>query len=133
MAKIEEIFVERRRYIRLDTPINFSYTVSGSDTIRKAVTKNISADGLRFEAREKGLKESDVIEIRLEIPGAVNPVHAKGRIMWKKKLSLEDGAPYNFGVELIEVEEDNKNTFLKFFCDFIYNISKEPSYANNKK
>lgn len=132
MAKAEEIFVERRRYIRLDTPINFSYSLPDSDTIHRSVTKNISADGLRFEAREKDLKESDVVELRLDIPGAVNPVHAKGRIMWKKKLTLEDGAPHNFGAEIIEVEEDNKNTFLKFFCDFIYDISKEPKYATTK-
>lgn len=132
MAKIEEVFVEKRRYIRLATPIHFSYSVPDSGIIHKAITKNISADGLRFEASEKGLKESDIVELKLDIPDTANPVHAKGEIMWKKKLSLEDGAPYNFGVELVEVEEDNKNTFLKFFCDFIYDISREPKHANKK-
>ena len=46
-------------------------------------------------------------------------------MVWIKQLSLEDDAPYDIGIELTEIEEDNKNTFLKFLCDLIYNLSKE--------
>ncbi len=117
--------VERRKYIRLKTPIPIIYTIADTGNIYRSVTKDISAEGLRFEANAKDLKESSNIEIKLEIHGANNPVHAKGTVVWKKSLSLEDGAPYDVGIELTEIEEDNKNTFLKFLCDLIYNIPKE--------
>ena len=80
---------------------------------------------MRFESKVKELEESVNIEVKLEIPGAHNPVHANGKIIWKKQISLEDNAPYEVGVEFIEIEEDNKNTFLKFLCDLIYNLPKE--------
>jgi len=124
-VKIKDKLIERRRYIRLKTPIPVTYTVAGTGSIYSAVTKDISADGLRLESEAKDLNISSVVELKLEIYGAHNPVHAKGKIVWKKKLSLEDNAPFDVGVEFIEIEEDNKNTFLKFLCDLIYNLQKE--------
>lgn len=123
--KIKDRLVERRRYIRLKTPIGLACTVPDTGSIYNAVTKDISADGLRFESDAKDIKVSDIVELKLEIPGTHNPVHAKGKIVWKKKMSLEDTAPYDIGVELTEIEEDNKNTFLKFLCDLLYNLQKE--------
>ena len=125
IMKIKERLVEKRRYIRLKTPIPLTYTAADGVNIYDSVTKNISADGLRFETEEKSLKEGSVIEFKLALPGASNPIHAKGKVVWKKRLTLEDNAPYDLGVEFIEIEEDNKNTFLKFLCDLIYNLPKE--------
>jgi c-di-GMP-binding flagellar brake protein YcgR len=126
-VKIKDKLVERRRYIRLKTPIPVTYTVSETGSVYNAVTKDISADGLRLESEAKDLNISSVIELKLEIYGAHNPVHAKGKVVWKKKLTLEDDAPFDVGIELLEIEEDNKNTFLKFLCDLIYNLQKENS------
>jgi len=123
--KIKDKLIERRRYIRLKTPIPVTYTVKETGSIYTAITKDISADGLRLESGAKDLNISSVVELKLEIYAAHNPVHAKGKIVWKKKLSLEDNAPFDVGVEFIEIEEDNKNTFLKFLCDLIYNLQKE--------
>jgi len=129
MLKTKNTLVERRRYVRLKVPLQVSYTFPGSGMIHQAVTKNISADGIRFETRDAELKESAVIDIILDAPGTPNPIHAKGKVIWRRKVSLEDGAPMDCGIELIEIEEDNKNTFLKFLCDLIYTIDKESLHA----
>lgn len=123
--KIKDKLVERRKYIRLKTPIPLTYVIPQTGNTYDAVTKDISADGLRFETKEKDLKESCQIELKLAIYGANNPIHAKGKVVWKRQVSLEDNAPYDVGIEFIEIEEDNKNTFLKFLCDLIYNLPKE--------
>ena len=120
---IKEQFIERRAYLRLKAVLNVAYAVSGSDKIRKATVEDISAEGLRLVASDKSLKEGDALEMKLEIPGGDNPVHANGRVIWKRKLSLEDASPCTIGVELVEIEEDNKNTFLKFVCDLIYSLT----------
>lgn len=127
--KVQDIFVERRRYVRLLTPIPVAYTVPKTGSVHTTASKNISADGMRFETNDKSLREGDVIELKLTIPGAPNPVHAKGKVVWKKKMSLEDAAPFDCGLEFTDIEEDNKNTFLKFLCDLIYDIRKEPKRA----
>jgi hypothetical protein len=133
MVKTVDTFIERRKYVRLLTPLGIAYTVPGSGNIRQAMTKNISADGLRFETTDADLKETVMIEIKLDIPTAPNPIHAKGKIVWRKRVSLEDGSPFDCGVEFTEIEEDNKNTFLKFLCDLIYDIDKEHGNGKAKR
>ena len=122
MAKIPNKLIERRRYVRLNVPLAVSYTFPENDKIYSAVTKDISADGLRFETQDAHLSESAVLELKLDLPGTPNPVHTKGKVAWKRRLSLEDSAPSDVGIELISIEEDNKNTFLKFLCDIIYSL-----------
>jgi hypothetical protein len=108
----------------LDTPINVSYTAPGSTRLSTAVTKNISPDGIRFETHDRTLEEESILELKLEMAGTENPVHARGRVVWKKKLTLEDAAPFDVGMEITEIENDNKNTYLKFMCDLIYSIPR---------
>jgi hypothetical protein len=123
--KIRDWLIERRKYIRLKTPVPVTYTVIETGIAYSSAAKDLSAEGLRLESKTKDIKEGSLLELRLEIYGANNPVHAKGKVVWKKRTSLEDNAPYDIGIELTKVEEDNKNTFLKFLCDLIYNIPKE--------
>ena len=125
MLSTRNDFIERRKYLRLRTPIPVTFTVAGEAAICRTVSKNISADGLSFEITNSGLADSAMIELKLDISGAQNPIHAAGRLVWKKKISLEDGAAYDCGIELTEIEEDNKNTFLKFLCDLIYDAGEE--------
>jgi c-di-GMP-binding flagellar brake protein YcgR len=120
-------FRERRRYVRLDAPVTVSYFAADGSKVTTTVTKNVSADGLRFETPDKDIAEGSNLEVKLSIPGAVNPVHAKANVVWKKRLSLEDGSPFDIGLEFIEIEEDNKNTFLKNLCDLMYAISNSGS------
>jgi hypothetical protein len=67
---------------------------------------------------EKKLPVESEVRIDLKIPNAPNPVHCSGRIIWS--VSAKGPGVYNCGIEFIEIEEDNKNTFLKFLCDAIY-------------
>ncbi len=133
MLKSQNILIERRRYLRLRAPIDIFCYIPEKENSHSATTKNISADGLRFETRNKTIDESSIIELKLNIPDVANPVHAKGRVVWKKKISLEDTAPFDVGIEFIDIEEDNKNTFLKFLCDTIYSLQNLPSGSKGAK
>ncbi len=125
MAQMKDKLTERRRYIRLRAPIGMTYTMPGGNMIYTATAKDISADGLRFQTTDANLKTDARIEVKLNIEGVANPIHAKGKVVWKKRLSLEDTAPFDVGLELTEIEDDNKNTFLKFLCDLLYSFPKE--------
>jgi len=114
---------ERRKYIRLQVPVEMLYFAEGNPTRREVATKDLSCDGLRFLSDEDFEKGSG-IEINLIIPKASNPVHVQGKVAWAKRLSLEDSSPYEVGVEFTAIEEDNKNTFLKYLCDLIYDQTR---------
>lgn len=123
--KMRDQPAERRKYIRLKTPVAVTCTVPNTGTVHSSVTKDISTDGLRLEIKAKNIEKGSILELKLELSGANNPVHAKGKVVWVNQISLEDDAPYDIGIEFTEIEEDNKNTYLKFLCDLIYNLPKE--------
>ena len=133
MTKPRDKLVERRSFIRMREPIAITYTVQTRDKVHNVTAKDISADGLRFPTNDKILKEGELLEMKLDIPNIPNPVHARGKIIWKRKLSLEDNAPFDVGAEILEIEEDNKNTFLRFLCDLIYNLPEVVKDGKNKK
>ena len=113
---------ERRRYLRVEVPVELR-VIAKNIIIDKVKAKNISPLGIRFETKEP-LKEGDVVDLTLTLPDTNNPVHIQGKVIWQKKISLEDNAPLDIGCEFTKIEEDNKNTFLKYFCDIIYNKPK---------
>ena len=110
---------ERRKYLRIETPPIGLRVITGDGDIEKSKLKNISPIGLRFETK-KELKDGEKLELTLELPDTKNPVHFRGKVIWHRKTSLENHAPFGIGCEFIKIEEDNKNTFLKYFCDLMY-------------
>lgn len=132
MNKTRDAFRERRRYVRLKTPVELSYFPGDGNSVSKAAATNISADGLRFQTADRSIKEGDPLELKFVIAGAANPIHARAKVVWKKRVSLEDGSPFDIGLEFIDIEEDNKNTFLKNLCDLIYGISEDRGKGKGK-
>ncbi|UCD55580.1 MAG: PilZ domain-containing protein [Candidatus Omnitrophota bacterium] len=115
---------ERRKYLRTEAPVNIRI-IDSRNAVQETQTKDISPLGLRFETKKEDIDINEEVELKIEIPGTLNSVHAKAKIVWKKKLSTEDGAPFDIGCEFARIEEDNKNTFLKYFCDLLYKERKE--------
>lgn len=113
---------EKRRFIRFDIALRVNYIVQAKKETRlmkTGVTKNISAEGMQLLTEEK-LEVGNKLEIKILVPEALNPVHLKGRVLWTKEAPSEKEHSYNSGIEFAEIEEDNKNTFLKFLCDLMY-------------
>jgi len=117
---------EKRRYIRTDTSMLMVLRLKEGDSLReiKSVTRNISATGMMIEV-ENELPVGTQIQIDLTAPESVNPVHCVGKVIWSAPLA--GGGKYTNGVEFTNIEEDNKNTFLKFLCDVIYKASGKAS------
>jgi c-di-GMP-binding flagellar brake protein YcgR len=122
---------EKRDYIRTDIYVPmFLYVQSpeGSNKVKegsnkvKARTCNISASGMMVEL-DTDLPVGAKTKIEIIAPSTSNPIHCIGQIVW----CTASGSPssFNCGVEFVSIEEDNKNTFLKFLCDLIYKTSDE--------
>lgn len=112
---------ERRKYIRLGIPIDIILRQQKQPSKEyKIPSKNISASGTLLELGEQ-LEIGEPLELKLVIPNAPNPVHAIGEVVWTTK--EPDKNIFNTGIQFVKIEEDNKNTFLKFLCDAIYKSS----------
>jgi Tfp pilus assembly protein PilZ len=109
---------ERRRFVRVDTPL--SVDIKCGDRTEKVVTKNISPVGFRFEVKKK-FDASAPIEMILRLPPDNTDILIMGKVIWQSKVSLEDRAPFDVGIDIAEIEEKNKNVFLKYLCDLLYN------------
>ena len=74
---------------------------------------------MRFEIPEE-LDEGADLSISLFLLKREDPILLKGRVVWKQKVSLEDNAPYDTGIEITEINEEYKIVFLKYLCDLLY-------------
>ena len=108
---------ERRRFVRIEVPLKV--IVKTEDQLDEAITRNISPVGLRFEIGRQ-MEEAEMLEMSLYLPQIHDPIRLEGKVVWQKKSSLEDNAPYDVGVEITNIDDNNKNTFLKYLCDLLY-------------
>ncbi len=112
---------EKRRFIRFDISLKVNFIVQKKDIKleRTGITKDVSAGGLQLLTEEK-LENGNKLMLKIFIPGALNPAHLNGIVMWSKEIGTNKGPSYGAGIEFSDVEEDNKNTFLRFLCDLMY-------------
>ena len=108
---------ERRRFVRIETPLKV--VIETKEGNCEVITTNVSPVGLRFDIM-KELVGNEEINMFLYIPTSDAPVKLVCKLVWQTKKSLEDTAPFDVGVEIIHVNEENKNEFLKYLCDLLY-------------
>jgi len=112
---------EKRRFIRFDISLKVNFIIQKKDlkVEKTGITRDISAGGLQLLTEEK-LESGNKLVLKVFIPGALNPAHLNGIVLWSKERSTGKGPSYGSGIEFRDVEEDNKNTFLRFLCDLMY-------------
>ena len=110
---------EKRRFIRFNIVLKVAYIVQKDPKIEKfSTTINISAQGLQLLTSDK-LEPGDSVDLKIFLPEALNPAHVRGVVVWSKELGAAESHPYSAGIDFEKIEEDNKNTFLKFLCSLM--------------
>ena len=111
---------EKRRFIRFGVSLKVNYIVREAKKIEKTgITKDVCAGGLQLLTEER-LETGNKVELKVFIPQALNPAHLKGIVLWSKEVPDGKSLSYSAGIEFEGIEEDNKNTFLKFLCNLMY-------------
>jgi len=117
---------EKRRFIRFILALKVDYTTQKEPGILKTgTTKDVCAGGIQLLTKEK-LEKGKKVGLKIFIPDASNPVHLSGKVMWSKETAADDKLPYTAGIEFGKIEEDNKDTFLRFLCDLMYKKIEKP-------
>ena len=110
---------EQRDYIRIDILVPAILSIKTKSVVKrvKAHVENVSASGI-LVTLDKKLAFSTNTGIEMYTPDASNPIHCDGKVVWVVPAKKQD--KYQCGIAFTNIEEDNKNTFLKFLCDTIY-------------
>jgi len=116
---------ERRRYARLNIPLEVRYAFQGKEDVRhKTVTKNISPNGARFTIKEE-LSKGAVLELTVKIPTKSKPIPIKAKVAWSRKETGQGKDTYDAGFEFIEISEEDKGAFFQYLCNFMYDQIKK--------
>jgi c-di-GMP-binding flagellar brake protein YcgR len=111
--------LEKRRFIRFDAALKITYIVQRDPKIEKSgVTKDIGAQGMQLLTNDK-LESGDKVDLNIFVPEALNPAHVKGVVVWTRAYDAAKNYSYSSGIDFEKIEEDNKNTFLRFLCSLM--------------
>lgn len=108
---------ERRKYVRLETKVDFSYRIKGSRGPEyKAVTKNISPGGIRGLVDNR-IKKGTWLELVMHIPAAKKPIPAIGKVVWTADVKA---GKIDVGIKFEEIDTAMKNEFLEYMCGLMF-------------
>ncbi len=113
---------ERRRFIRIEVPLKVQFN---SDLINEATyTKNISPIGMSCEVSVE-LSKGTLLNAEIAIPETSETISTETKVVWVRRISLEDNSNYDMGLVLTKIEEKQKKVLLKYLCDILYDSSYE--------
>ena len=105
---------DKRKFIRFSVSLDArSRAASWFKQRAKYSVKDVSKEGLRVNAKE-ALKEGDMLELELSVPGNKSPVTALGQVVWNHKLG---SAGYDIGLKFKTIKPEDKFEIL----DYAYN------------
>jgi c-di-GMP-binding flagellar brake protein YcgR len=108
---------EKRKYIRLNLLADVIHKKRAPTEQEKLMLmKNISSGGICIIVYEK-LKVSDVLDLKIYLPGENEPIDIVGRVAWLKEFSIGDsnvGKRYDAGIEFIKINEQDRNRINKY-------------------
>lgn len=117
--------LEKRRFVRFNVALKVAYIIQKEPKVEKlGTTRDISAQGMQLLTSDK-LEPGDELDLKIFVPDALNPTHIKGVVIWSKELGGAENHPYSAGTDFEKIEEDNKNTFLRYLCRLMYAEEKK--------
>lgn len=103
---------DKRRFERVELPLNVSYSLESDGTMRVALlnrAKNISIGGLCFDLYEP-MATGTPFFLNIEVSDSYS-VTVRGFVSWQVAHALEDGrTQYETGVRFDGLDEDDRKT-----------------------
>ncbi|MFH0771586.1 MAG: PilZ domain-containing protein [Candidatus Omnitrophota bacterium] len=119
---------EKRKFMRFEASLEIEYMVPGNGAPIEgiSITKNLSREGMQTSLSSKIVPGTE-IEIKLEIPGDIVPVYAKGDLVWIDK--AEEKSEALGGIKLTQISPFDRNRVL----DYVYKDWVERQMEENAK
>lgn len=113
---------ERRGYVRVATQLNIAYSkYRPSKEERLSSSKDISRGGVCLILSEE-LKESDLLNLKINLPTEESPLNVTGRVVWVNRFIFDDATKkkkYFAGIEFMKVDKETGGKIDQFVASFI--------------
>ncbi|MCA9405475.1 MAG: PilZ domain-containing protein [Candidatus Omnitrophica bacterium] len=106
------MYEEKRKYKRVDIELPALYRIKGSDMSLKATIVNISPEGLQFLTQGE-IDIGTEVELKVQLHEK-NNVSLNTRVVWAEYIEAKKF--YGNGVKIINVDDDDEQRFIKFYC-----------------
>ncbi len=95
---------ERRKFPRLDTSVDVSYSLLDRVPKKATTSKNISAGGICLIVYED-VQLGAGMSLLIKIPDEPDQIHVKGKVVWKNEFSVSTDTRkrYELGIEFSEM------------------------------
>ena len=107
---------ERRRFVRLDTRLEISYTVLPEEKVRRGATKNVSGSGICLFS-DKELSPGTRLQVAMKLPDREQPVHFVAEVIWSESYEVigktERQRAVENGVRFVEISPQDQDAIMR--------------------
>ena len=107
---------ERRKFVRLDTRLNASYTVLPAGTSQRTVTKGVGGGGVCFFT-ERVLPPGSRLQVALKLPETEQPVNFIAEVVWSELYEVigkeERRRAVETGVRFVEIAPKDQDAVMR--------------------
>ena len=107
---------ERRRFVRLDTRANVSFTVLATGASVQAVSKNMGGGGMCFFS-DKTLTPGTCLQVSMILPGRDQPVRFTAEVVWSEPYEVigktERQRAVEVGVRFLDIAPDDQQKIMQ--------------------
>lgn len=106
---------EKRKYMRFNASLEAKSRAAGWFRPRiRYLVKDVSREGFKVNTRDTLLKEGDLLELEMSLPGKKSTIEASGQVVWNNKLG---DSGYNIGLRFKSIKPEDKFDILNFAYD----------------
>ena len=110
---------ERRRHIRLDTPVLIEFPDPATMKTERSFTKDMSESGMRFPTSVK-LEIGKELPLSLKLPFQDATLHATGEVIWIREVSRLGAPQYQVGVRFRWIEDPDRQRLFRHLTTFFH-------------
>ncbi len=116
---------EKRKFIRLELPIEVKYRISIDPVVEnKSLSKDISAGGLRMILKEK-LPPGLLLEIKINIPDDERLISTSGEIVWQDEIVIDREVKYETGIRFVNISTEDREKISRYIRKELNQRAKE--------
>ena len=98
---------ERRRYLRVETPVLVEFPGPGTMKTERSYTQDVSETGMRFPTTVR-LSVGQELPITLQLPFQGAPFHTTGEVVWVREMSRLGAPQYDVGLRFRWIEDPDR-------------------------
>ena len=103
---------ERRRYIRVETPVLIEFQPSQAHAIERTFTQDVSEQGMRFPTAAM-LQIGQELSLSMELPFQPTTMRATAQVIWIREVSRLGAPQYDVGVRFRWIEDPDRQQLLR--------------------